>query len=76
MGEDSKVNKYEVIFYETQLNTLLYEVEARGEKEAIRVALREHMIEDPKETWVTGRKIEGEKVYLIVNETNKKAQEK
>jgi hypothetical protein len=70
------MNKYEVILYETQLNTLLYEVEARGEKEAIRIALREHMIEDPKEAWVTGRKIEGEKVYLIVNDADKKVQEK
>jgi hypothetical protein len=70
------MKKYEVLFYETQLNTLLYEVEARGEKEAIRVALREHMIEDPKEAWVTGRKIEGEKVYLIVNDAEKKVQEK
>ena len=70
------MNKYEVLLYETQLNTLLYEVEARGEKEAIRIALREHMIEDPKEEWVTGRKIEGEKVYLIVNNTKEKAQEK
>ena len=70
------MNKYEVLFYETQLNTLLYEVEARGEKEAIRIALREHMFEDPKEQWVTGRKIDGEKVYLIVNDTNKKASKK
>jgi hypothetical protein len=69
-------NVYEVILYETQLNTLLYEVEARCEKEAIRIALREHMIEDPKEEWVTGRKIEGEKVYLIANDTKEKAQEK
>ena len=70
------MKKYEVILYETQLNTLLYEVEARGEKEAIRIALREHMTEDPKEEWVTSRKIEGEKVYLIVNDAEKKAQEK
>jgi len=76
MGEDSEMNKYEVILYETQFNTLLYEVEAKSEKDAIRIALRTHMIEDAKEEWVTGRKIEGEKVYLIVNETNKKAQEK
>jgi hypothetical protein len=69
------MNKYEVLLYETQLNTLLYEVEARGEKEAIRIALREHMIEDPKEEWVTSRKTEGEKVYLIVNDTKEKAQE-
>ena len=70
------MNKYEVLFYETQLNTLLYEVEARGEKEAIRIALREHRFEDPKEKWVTDRKIDGEKVYLIVNGTNKKASKK
>ena len=47
------MKKYEVLLYETQLNTLLYEVEARGEKEAIRVALREHMMEEPKEKWKT-----------------------
>jgi hypothetical protein len=70
------MKKYEVLLYETQFNTLLYEVEARGEKEAIRIALREHMIEDPKEEWVTSRKIEGEKVYLTVSDTEGKAQEK
>ena len=69
------MKKYEVILYETQLNTLLYEVEARGEKEAIRIALREHMTEDPKEEWVTSRKIEGEKVYLVVNDTKERAKE-
>ena len=70
------MKKYEVLLYETQLNTLLYEVEARGEKEAIRIALREHMFEDPKEQWVTGCKIDGQKVYLVVDDNNKKAQEK
>ena len=70
------MKKYEVLLYETQLNTLLYEVEARGEKEAIRIALREHMMEDPKEQWVTGCKIDGQKVYLVVDDNNKKAQEK
>ena len=70
------MKKYEVLLYETQLNTLLYEVEARGEKEAIRTALREHMMEDPKEKWITGYKIDGEKVYLIADDTKGKAQEK
>ena len=70
------MNKYEVILYETQFNTLLYEVEAKSEKDAIRVALREHMIEDPKEKWITGYKIDGEKVYLVANDADKKAQKK
>jgi hypothetical protein len=70
------MNKYEVLFYETQLNTLLYEVEARSEKEARRIALREHRIEDPKELWVTDRKIDGDKVYLIVDGADKKARKK
>jgi len=39
MGEDSEMNKYEVILYETQFNTLLYEVEAKSEKDAIDLEL-------------------------------------
>jgi len=70
------MKKYEVLLYETQFHTLLYEVEARGEKEARRIALREHMIEDPKEKWITGYKIDGEKVYLVANDADKKAQKK
>jgi hypothetical protein len=59
------MKKYEVLLYEVQFNTLLYEVEARGEKEARRKALKEYKVDFPKDSWTTGAKIEGDKVYLV-----------
>jgi hypothetical protein len=59
------MKKYEVLLYEVQFNTLLYEVEARGEKEARRKALKEYRVDGPDDSWITGAKIESEKVYLV-----------
>jgi hypothetical protein len=59
------MKKYEVLLYEVQFNTLLYEVEARGEKEARRKALKEYRVDGPDDKWITGAKIENEKVYLV-----------
>ena len=61
------MKKYEVLIYEVLYRTNLYEIEARGEKEARRKGLREHKFEDPAEIWITGWKIEGEKVILVGN---------
>ena len=51
------MNLYEITLYETIKRTLIYEVKARGEKEAKRKAKRLYKYEDADEKWVTGYSI-------------------
>lgn len=60
------MNRYEVTLYETIKKTLIYEVEARGEKEAKRVAKRLYKYEGPDEEWTTGYNINEECIALLV----------
>ena len=63
------MKKYEVLLREIQYNTVLYTVEARGEKEARRKALREYKYETPEDKWITGWKLtDGEQVLLVEND--------
>lgn len=59
------MNKYEVHLYETVSKTLMYEVEARGEKEAVRKALKDYKLEGPDDEWITGWNVQGNKVFLV-----------
>jgi hypothetical protein len=64
------MKKYEVLLREVQYHTVLYTVEARGEKEARRKALREYKYEDPEDKWITGwQLVDGEQVLLVENDS-------
>jgi hypothetical protein len=64
------MKKYEVLLKEIQYHTVLYTVEARGEKEARRKALREYKYETPEDKWITGWKLaDGEQVLLVENDS-------
>lgn len=63
------MNLYEVTLYETVKRTLVYEVKARGEKEAKRKAKKLYKYDDPDESWVTGYGI-GEDASVFVLENN------
>ena len=63
------MKKYEVLLKEVQYHTVLYTVEARGEKEARRKALKEYKYETPEDKWITGWKlVDGEQVLLVEND--------
>ena len=60
------MKKYEVLLKEVQYHTILYTIEARGEKEAKRKALRDYKYEDPEDKWITGwNLVDGEQVILV-----------
>lgn len=59
------MNRYEVTLYETMQKTLIYEVKARGEKEAKRIAKRLYKYESPDEEWCTGYSISEDAVALL-----------
>ena len=63
------MNLYEVTLYETIKKTLIYEVKARGEKEAKRIAKRLYKYEGADEEWVTGYNI-SEDANALVLENN------
>jgi hypothetical protein len=63
------MNLYEVTLYETIKKTLVYEVKARGEKEAKRMAKRLYKYEDADEEWVTGYSI-SEDAAVLLTENN------
>jgi hypothetical protein len=60
------MNRYEITLYETIQKTLIYEVNARGEKEAKRIAKRLYKYEEPDEQWVTGYCISEDAIALLV----------
>ena len=60
------MNLYEVTLYETVKKTLIYEVKARGEKEAKRIAKRLYKYEDPDEQWPTGYSISEDAISLLI----------
>jgi hypothetical protein len=60
------MNLYEVTLYETLTKTLIYEVKARGEKEAKRKAKRLYKYESPDEQWCTGYSISEDAGALIL----------
>jgi hypothetical protein len=59
------MNLYEITLYETVKRTLIYEVKARGEKEAKRMAKRLYKYEGPDEEWVTGYSISEDAIALL-----------
>jgi hypothetical protein len=59
------MNLYEVTLYETIKKTLIYEVKARGEKEAKRKAKRLYKYEDPNEEWFTTYSILDDALVLL-----------
>ena len=59
------MNKYEVTLYETIQRTLVYEIKARGEKEAKRTAKRLYKYEGPDEEWTTGYSISEDAIALL-----------
>lgn len=59
------MKKYEVHLYERVYKTLMYEVEARGEKEAVRKAMKEYNVDGPDDEWINGSEIEGSKIFLM-----------
>ena len=61
------MKNYEIHLYEVEYKTLMFEIEARGEKEAIRKALKAYKIEGPDDSWITGWKVEGHKAFLVGN---------
>lgn len=63
------MNRYEVTLYETIKKTLVYEIKARGEKEAIRKAKRLYKFEGPDEQWCTGYNI-SEDAAVLLTENN------
>lgn len=63
------MNRYEVTLYETIKKTLVYEVKARGEKEAIRTAKRLYEYEGADEEWCTGYDI-SEDAAVLLTENN------
>lgn len=63
------MNKYEVTLYETVKRTLVYEIKARGEKEAIRKAKRLYKFEGADEEWITGYNI-SEEASALLTENN------
>jgi hypothetical protein len=60
------MNLYEITLYETIKKTLIYEVKARGEKEAKRKAKRLYKYESPDEAWITGYNISEDAGSLIL----------
>jgi hypothetical protein len=60
------MNLYEITLYETVKRTLIYEVKARGEKEAKRKAKRLYKYEDEDAMWVTGYSISEDAGALIL----------
>ena len=60
------MNRYEITLYETIQRTLIYEVNARGEKEAKRKAKRLYKYESPDEQWTTGYCISEDSIALLV----------
>jgi hypothetical protein len=60
------MNLYEITLYETIKKTLIYEVKARGEKEAKRKAKRLYKYESADEAWVTGYSISEDAGALIL----------
>jgi hypothetical protein len=60
------MNLYEITLYETVKRTLIYEVKARGEKEAKRKAKRLYKYEKEDEVWVTGYSISEDAGALIL----------
>jgi hypothetical protein len=62
------MNRYEITLFETVKKTLIYEVIARGEKEAMRKAKRQYKFENADEEWTTGYFIDDSaKAMLIEN---------
>ena len=63
------MNLYEVTLYETIKKTLVYEVKARGEKEAKRIAKRLYKYEGADEEWFTSYEIsEDANAFLLQND--------
>lgn len=62
------MNRYEITLYETVKKTLIYEVLARGEKEAKRKAKRLYKYEEPDECWITGYSISEDAIALVVEQ--------
>ena len=62
------MNRYEITLYETVKRTLIYEVLARGEKEAKRKAKRLYKYEGPDEEWITGYSISEDAIALVVEQ--------
>jgi hypothetical protein len=60
------MNLYEITLYETVKRTLIYEVKARGEKEAKRKAKRLYKYEDADEQWITGYSISEDAGALVL----------
>ena len=59
------MNRYEVTLYETIQRTLVYEIKARGEKEAKRKVKRLYKFEGPDEEWTTGYSISEDAIALL-----------
>ena len=59
------MNRYEVTLYETIKKTLVYEIKARGEKEAKSKAKRLYKYEDPDEEWFTAYSILEDAIVLL-----------
>ena len=59
------MNRYEITLFETVHRTLIYEVKARGEKEAKRKAKRMYKYDDPDEEWTTGYSISEDAIALL-----------
>jgi hypothetical protein len=62
------MNLYEITLYETVQRTLIYEIKARGEKEAKRKAKRLYKYEGPDEEWVTGYSISEDAIALLTEQ--------
>ena len=60
------MNLYEVTLYETIKKTLIYEIKARGEKEAKRRAKKLYKYEREDEGWITGYNISEEAGVLLL----------
>lgn len=60
------MNLYEVTLYETIKRTLIYEVKARGEKEAKRKAKKLYKYEEPDEKWPTAYGISEDALALLL----------
>lgn len=70
------MNLYEVTLYETIKKTLVYEVKARGEKEAKRIAKKLYKYEGADEEWITGCSIvEDAGVLLVENNVSVEEEE-
>ena len=60
------MNRYEITLFETVKKTLIYEVIARGEKEAMRKAKRRYKFESADEEWTTSYSIDDSAKSLLI----------